>query len=183
MIANDFNYPWRMSLHVFIFIYDLDIKPKNICPGDGVRVQQEFRSAMRDMLDIQLSPKWTFQGTTDFYSLEELKMLYNHRREHMLGKVKLREVMDKVETSDSGTDAAFAFWYNTVDGHVLPDVCFDGLRSAACIFKLRLLCYDMDLATPPGVEKCSAHTYLDKAMFEALLKNQANGLIPQPQLL
>ena len=140
-------------------------------------MQQVLRSALMKKLDIHLSPKWSFQRGTDFYSAEELRTLYKQRREHMLGRVKLKEVMDKVkvlETSHSGADAAFAFWYNTVDGHVLPDVCFDGLRSAACIFKLRLLCYDMDLVTPPGIEKCSADKYLDTATFEALLKNQAN---------
>lgn len=128
-----------------------------------------LREALWNRLDLAIQTRFTRRGDygTICMSVADMQRLYNERREHMIGRDHLEKAMSQVakEPKKQDPDAAFAFWFS--DPSKLPDVCFDGLSSAAKVFKVTLLCYDADLAVPAGVEKVDAGHFLSKEDFDA----------------
>lgn len=71
---------------------------------------------------------------------------------------------------------AFAFWINSSD--TLPDVCRDGLLSAAKVarFKVFLLGYQSFTNLPDGVEFVNASQYLEDLSYLSRCKKQKLAL-------
>ena len=137
-----------------------------------------MRQALLKKLDVVISPRWTFQQRTCCLKNEDMQRLYEERRVHMLGRTRLHEFMEQVpEVAEEKPESAFAFWHSAIGASrppTLPPVCFDGLQSAACVFKVYLLCYDMNLKVPPGVDKLDCNAYLDKKTFASLLDKEVS---------
>ena len=105
----------------------------------------------------------------------------------MLGKMRTSKLMSSHVSSSSPSllvepgmeqkDIAFAFWHSTYshpNSNELPQVCFDGLRSATEVFHVRLLCYDQSLQVPDGVMKIDCNSLLDKTAFLDLLEKKVD---------
>ena len=154
----------------------------NSAKQEALRIVLGRPKGIGNDIAINCRPYCSKLGRTVQLSMDNMKELYESRREHVLGHNKLMVWMRGKEHEHTPKTGVY-FWYS-LDNYLFgtpkagqwPTSACDGCRSSGCgqVFDKRvLLTYDLDVQIPPNwgaLEVVDAEAFLNKDKFDELLK-------------